>query len=400
MSIRRTQTKVSDPTDLEIGQAILDTGLTKNFNVHWIRDLYQCFSVDSPFQALSKPATWSVNEVERTRLKKEQLLLTEIVRHNTVEGDALKRAIVNSFKLHEVADQLKKPTSDFIKQTSIPRILEYMEEGVEMVRTLQKNPFLADVLGIPEDLFPEVTLSKLTNEQRKILSILSQVNQIDNLKVGSFASMVEDHESKTKKEIPISNYSELLKIHAVEMVHPAYPYRAATKAYTLQKGVKTLESKQTLILVIDGSASMDEDWKQAWVKAILVNRGLSVADGRSELYVAQYRETICTPFTKITTKEEFKDYYVNYKKQLEGASTEVGSVIADIEQQLINNRVGEHAVNTTKRPHVLVINDGQDSVNPLFRANATVHAFVLGMKNSNLKRLVHRSGGHYQIVML
>lgn len=265
-------------------------------------------------------------------------------------------------------------------EEGIEKALKKLEEDVnKIIETNQSGAkYLSEKGKIDETEF--INLSDSDKEVLENISIVGKFGKIKSQKtLSSFkVSLMEE-------------YSQIASINSMSsMLMPTFGYKLATKQVLIKKPRQ--ESKQSLILLIDDSRSMDVDEKRNWIKAILFDRYKAVEDGKAELFIilfesdADMENVIC-----INSK---KSIDLTWFPELDGGSTNVERAIKTVENGITSGKLGNHLLKGTN-PQIVIVNDGQDTVNP-FKTKYPTHAFILGQDNKGLEKTILDSGGIYK----
>lgn len=188
-----------------------------------------------------------------------------------------------------------------------------------------------------------------------------------------------------KEEIDLMNeYSQVSRIrNKTEMLYPTFGYKFATKNLMVKR--HSFPTKQALCLLIDDSGSMSSTYKVDWVKAILWNRALEAESNNMDLYCALFEGRVYK-IQKINSLDEAKNYYRGIG--FNGGGTDVQGCTEYMMSWFRENHISAQ---------VVIINDGQDVVSTNWEPSEDLHAIMLGAENYNLKQVVAKKDGHYEV---
>ena len=267
---------------------------------------------------------------------------------------------------------------------NIQKIADKLEESVK--QTLEASKSLAKYEVNPNYLSPEVALATLNSEQKNFISKLSLLGTRGKIKIQRTAA--------ENKIAQMTEYGQLGNLNSmVSVVLPTFNYKFATKQLLVREPEQS--TKQQVIFLIDDSASMDDDEKIAWQRALMVDRLTAVAKGECELYLAWYTNGVDEDnIIKISTKEEALEYLPKHRVA-NGGATNIEKAVRYVCDGIKNNVLGEHQLKG-KKYQIVIINDGNDDVDPEYTPNIMTHAFILGQDNENLQQIVTNSGGHFE----
>ena len=242
----------------------------------------------------------------------------------------------------------------------------------QVLKWLDHNK-LTQSIGIANTIMQYKTLSK---PQRMFLDALAIVLYNGKLKV-SHTKKTTRHEIKS-----LEQYSELPKVTISDRLvggKKLFQKKLLTKNLNIRNAHKP--SKQCLVLLIDDSGSMSMDYKIAFVEAICHERALEVQKGNCELYFCTFCTDIHVGPIQIKSISEAKDFFMTHCKFNHG-TTDIAYAI----KQVFDHFKGRDI-------EVVVINDGQDQMDPNYVPDGIVHAIMLEQANANLKQVVENSGG-------
>ena len=175
---------------------------------------------------------------------------------------------------------------------------------------------------------------------------------------------------------------------------PNFRQKFLTKDLIVRTPVKNSERKQKIIILVDASGSMDENEKQQWVSAILVDRFRYVCKGEAEIFISSF---VAYPdelyFRHIRNEEDVADFWKHYNHGPNGGGTDMGRIVDYISNQIDKGKLCNLKIDLREeRPEILIINDGQDSVGRE-KFNYKVNALSLMMRSKKLTKLCNASGG-------
>jgi len=237
---------------------------------------------------------------------------------------------------------------------------------------------------------------------------LSQLLTPENRKLIAKLAILKDRGKIRAKRSPftqelnaMTEYSQINKMISMsEVLLPTFQYKMAMKQLTVKRPIES--AKQSLILTIDRSGSMDSYGKQDWVKAIILNRLDAVARNEAELYICWFERTVESGdypgIYKITNKKEVKKALADnilFPRPC-GGTTYVCNVVREIEQMIEKRQFGPHKFDEVVNPQIVIMNDGEDHIDPAFVPKYPTHAFILGTTNNALKKMCESSKGTYE----
>jgi uncharacterized protein with von Willebrand factor type A (vWA) domain len=212
-----------------------------------------------------------------------------------------------------------------------------------------------------------------------------EVDFINKLAIIESRGKLKAKKIMPKEEIDLMNeYSQVSRIrNKTEMLYPTFGYKFATKNLMVKR--HSFPTKQALCLLIDDSGSMNCTYKVDWVKAILWNRALEAESNNMDLYCALFESQVYE-IQKINSLDEAKNYYK--KIGFNGGGTDVQGCTEYMMEWFKVNHISAQ---------VVIINDGQDVVNKNWQPSEDLHAIMLGAENHNLKEVITKKDGHYEV---
>ncbi len=262
-------------------------------------------------------------------------------------------------------------------------------ELTEFIRTNKKLFETGEGKEInPNNKTPEVALLNLSP---------LDIERIEKIALLKSRNKIKSRRQPAERKIQILNdYSDVSKAFPFSSVAmPSFKYKFATKQLPIKKEIPP--DRQILICAIDNSGSMSCYEKIEWVRSIIYNRLDAVASGEAELYICWFVRYVDTDsIFKITNKKEAEAFRkLQFYGEFGGGGTDIQNVIEYLSETVSKGVLGNHKLKLVK-PEILIINDGQDHVNPNFVPKIKTHAFILGDDNNALKKVVESSDGHYE----
>lgn len=232
--------------------------------------------------------------------------------------------------------------------------------------------------------------------KEEMLRISRNLDQLSRMQVRKSKKQEADPSGDDVRKRPIAHMGELCKIGsadwALRHVAPAYfLYKAATEQLAVRERVVTIERKQLLYVIIDCSGSMGSGQRIYKAGGILMNRLKAVIAGEAELYVRLFDTTLKQEYhagTPVEAREVIKHFT---EKNYSGGSTDISGCVRAA-QKRIEEIVSEGA---TYRPELVVITDGDDTINLTTKefAGTKMHAFVVETSNDTLCKVAQATGG-------
>lgn len=231
--------------------------------------------------------------------------------------------------------------------------------------------------------------------------------------VNKFGSKFEVKKTVTEKRVSNSNihklkriveYGELPNAPLYQRVFPNYMTKLLAKDLHVNTPIKKDESKQKIIMLVDFSGSMNEEYKQDWVLGILADRLRYCIKGECEVFFSYFltKNDIVKnrfKFTHIKTEQEALDFFQHFNTNPTGGDTEIGHVVEEIRKEIEENKkLFNLDVDLSKeKPEILIINDGDDTVKT-DKLTWKTNAITIGRRNPELEDLCNKTEGKYIVL--
>jgi hypothetical protein len=193
---------------------------------------------------------------------------------------------------------------------------------------------------------------------------------------------------------PMEGMGDIVNVDMLQYVLPNFDRKLVSQEFYVKKRHTFTDKAQNLLILVDNSSSMTQNGKPEILKAAIV---LKLRDYKEchNIYLATF-ESQLYGFHKVTKKDRFEDF--GFITLSQGSTDVNGAVKSTIEQvksrKLVNRNGGYHHLDDSHF-EIMIINDGQDKVDPNFHPQIKIHAMCMYGNNLNLKNVCHRSGGTY-----
>lgn len=236
----------------------------------------------------------------------------------------------------------------------------------------------------------------LSNKHR--LEILNRISILGDLgnqfrvekEVGEFEVFYSD----TTSVRLMKSYEEIDRVDLYQRVFPNFDLKFYSKDLLVHVPVTNTERKQKIIILVDFSGSMSEDFKQIWVNAILVDRFRYVIKGEAEVFFSFF---VSDPsdlfFHHVKNNEDVNEFWKNFSNDPNGNCTNIGRIVEHVSNEINKGRLHNLEIDLSReRPEILIVNDGQDSVG-YDQFNYKVNAISIDEFSDELKRLCLATDG-------
>jgi hypothetical protein len=246
------------------------------------------------------------------------------------------------------------------------------------------------------DINQQLEFNELSkNRKMDILDKISIVGQLgDQFKVEKEVSekLVSNSDQYAKKIM--RDYAQFSQIDLYQKMFPNFRTKFLTKDLTVNVPVDRKEQKQKIIIMLDFSGSMEEDSKQIWVNAILIDRLKYVMKEEAEVFFTYFvHNPKGMSFHHLKNKEDVINFWTWFSNDPNGGTTDIGGCVTSIANDISKGYLGNLNVNLSEeKPEILIINDGQDRVG-YDSLPYKVNAISLQEFSDELKRLCIKTGG-------
>lgn len=236
----------------------------------------------------------------------------------------------------------------------------------------------------------------MLNGKEIMLTISRTLDKLTRMQVRKCKKQEADPAGDEIRKRPIRHLGELNKIEksywGIRQQSKSYfDYLAVTGNIPVRERVTTIERKQLLYVIIDCSGSMGSGQRIFKAGGILMNRLKAVIAGEAELYVRLFDSKLKEEH-HASSPSEAKELIRHFtEKNYSGGSTDI-SACAREAQKRIEEIV---SAGSTYRPELVVITDGEDTINLTTKdfAGTKMHAFVVECENHALAELAKATGG-------
>lgn len=246
------------------------------------------------------------------------------------------------------------------------------------------------------DINQQLEFNELSkNRKMDILDKISIVGQLgDQFKVEKETSekLVSNSETYAKKIM--RDYAQFSQIDLYQKMFPNFRTKFLTKDLTVNVPVDKKEQKQKIIIMLDFSGSMQEDSKQIWVNAILIDRLKYVMKEEAEVFFTYFvHDPGKMSFHHLKNREDVMNFWTWFSNEPNGGTTDIGGCVTHIANSIKKGNLCNLKVNLSEeKPEILVINDGQDRVG-YDKLPYKVNAISLEDFSDELKTLCVKTGG-------
>lgn len=209
------------------------------------------------------------------------------------------------------------------------------------------------------------------------------------------------HNSRQRRSLRMTSFEQIANIEVIQKLLPSYSTKLLTQDLRVDSPVKTTENKQKIIILIDRSGSMSSGDKSKWIMAFLADRLKSVMEEEAEIFVSNFEAyNNDLHFYHAYDKESALKLMKDYSWYPSGGGTDIGGIIEYIADEInIRGKLHNLKIDLSKeKVEILVINDGQDSVNRKSLPWKTNALTLCDGINEELKRLCMNTDGKYVFV--
>jgi hypothetical protein len=241
---------------------------------------------------------------------------------------------------------------------------------------------------------PEEHYYNLSPKEKAIFLAYKSIQSIPGLNFAAQRILREDPNGKLEKDIPVSTLTEAIKnASGNDMADPQFIRRLVDLDFDKTETSDYITVEQTIMLLIDDSGSMSVIEKQAYVQAICRFLKEKIDQGHIKLFMGRFERKIAN-LQFVTAPME---YYKEHIKANWGG-TDVNSVIEEAFKLMETFEIDGVKFTSKTRPQLVIINDGQDTVDDTQKTPFPVHAISLEVENPQLQQLCKKSGGEFRVM--
>ena len=246
------------------------------------------------------------------------------------------------------------------------------------------------------DMNEQLNFNELSkNRKMDILDKISIVSQLgDQFKVEKEVSekIVSNSDQYSKKIM--RDYAQFSQIDLYQKMFPHFKTKFLTKDLTVNVPVDRKEQKQKIIILLDFSGSMQEDTKQIWVNAILIDRLKYVMREEAEVFFSYFvHDPNKMYFHHLKNRDDVMNFWTWFSNEPNGGTTDIGAMVTRVDRDVKAGNLGNLDVDLSQeKPEILIINDGQDRVG-YDKLPYKVNAISLMEFSDELKNLCVKTGG-------
>jgi len=308
---------------------------------------------------------------------------------------------------------VKKEFYDKIFETYIPGFTP-LEQAIAIFNQMkneadQNNGEIDDqmdktsVLDFDRDLYtdPDINEQLMINDENKdrkmnIMNHLSIIGDLGNeFKVEKEISEKIVSNSNIYSKKMMRDYSQLANVDLYQKLFPNFNIKMLTKDLVVNVPVERKEQKQKIIILLDFSGSMEQDFKQDWVNALLIDRFKYVMRGEAEVFFSYFvSDAEAMHFQHIHDRASVIKFWQTFSNDPNGGTTRIEDMVRKVSDDIINHKkLHNLKIDLSEElPEILIINDGEDHVSDR-PFPYKVNAVCLGNFNEKLKNLCVNTKG-------
>lgn len=223
------------------------------------------------------------------------------------------------------------------------------------------------------------------------LKVKAWIESDVGMETGAEKTKKKDNQSQEKRIIDMESKEQLSKVNKTALVLPNFEDKFIKNELKVNEKVSPKIKKQILYVILDDSGSMNSVYKQAYVRASILNRLEAVGKNEAELIFYNYA-------VDVYNRKEVKDIkdcqylykYISLRRPNAG-----GTNIANCLQKIVDEIKKQEVEQGYHDPEILLICDGDDHVNPkdLDPKEVTISAILLGTDNNGIEKIVEKTDG-------
>jgi uncharacterized protein with von Willebrand factor type A (vWA) domain len=157
------------------------------------------------------------------------------------------------------------------------------------------------------------------------------------------------------------------------------------------------ELKQKIIVCLDFSGSMCDEFKQEWVVSIIMDRLKYVYKEECEIFFTLYLKHLVGSIQYINNKESALNFIRGFSTRPNGGNTNIGNVVQELDTKIARGTLGGIDLKGEK-PEILIIADGQDHPGEITKYKTNIITIV--QYNEKMKNFALSTGGLYANINL
>jgi len=284
----------------------------------------------------------------------------------------------------EMADNLSDEEIDMVDPDGENHEIESEQDGQP---SNHKN---LDRLKVAEDLVEG-------SDKRVMLDISRQLDRFTKLQVRKSKKQEVDPAGDEVRQRPIRHLGELSRVSKTawamrQQNKTFFLYQAVTGQLPVRERVTTVEKKQAIFLLVDGSGSMNgkKHWKAS---GVVMNRLKAVISGDAEVFLSVF-DTELGSVDHAGTPEEARELMKKFSKgNFSGGGTDIATAVRAA-HVLIEEKIASGEA--LYRPEVVVLTDEDTSITGLKKSEipgTKVHGFAMDVANKSLVDFARSTGG-------
>lgn len=269
----------------------------------------------------------------------------------------------------------------------------------------------------------ENNVGKLDDTAKKVLEVIMK-SKFETINQSSLMKLIEDIEGEYKKVRQISDYSEIYQANIEDIGSPDFLLKLAEDELSVNVNAKTEKENKRIIVILDRSGSMTSGIKIKIVNAILSYLLNKVKEEQITLSIFGYDYDIIWGFKDQVTEQDLLDnkelthlHYSKTEKEIYetlknithnddikkvfktstnlrygGGDTFIHDIMVKLQKEYVSSGTIFTNMFTEKEIELLLICDGEDSVEPIepmFKTNV----ITIGKKNEDIHMYANKSGG-------
>lgn len=342
----------------------------------------------------------------------EYLAIAALASHYVVDPEGLSDVAVPEHLewLNKIAPNLANSSDDIFDQANT-FVVAFRENGYKLKQAAENSPGDLEKMleeakqkqqqmrsggkkgGPPSDDHYAANWDYwLTKANGKGMPNLGKSKLITRSKATRSSEFEEGEPPKKIKRTVMRHTSHLryLTLDALGMEDDQFFQAFLEKKLTIDLPIKEVQNKQTLMVLVDRSGSMDTPDKMSALAHILDQLFQQVLLGNTKLMFA-YFTYAREKFIQIETAKDVLHFKQHIFASPCGGMTQVGEILKQISDDIVG-KGNVDGFKVDRRTEIVVINDGEDPVS-ILPLKIPVTAFTLDERNPELVALTRSTGG-------
>jgi hypothetical protein len=269
------------------------------------------------------------------------------------------------------------------------KIRELKKNSIELIE-LSNNAYADPILN---EIFDNLKKQELNLEKVKLLNRISLLKNLGSkFKIEKEIDKRACINSKYHELMMLKEYSQIYNVELYQRLLPNFKNKMLLKDLLVKTPMDKTELKQKIIVCLDFSGSMCDEFKQEWVVSIIMDRLKYVYKEECEIFFTLYLKCLVGSIQYINNKESALNFIRGFSTRPSGGNTNIGNVVQELDIRIATGTLGGIDLKGEK-PEILIIADGQDHPGEITKYKTNIITIV--QYNEEMKNFALSTGGLY-----